>query len=507
MRNLLYPLHKGPVVLLILACSALIWQSRAYAVDSCAGALRLGPSVPASEVAARPKEPQSQILLELATLRQEIDRLSASTALVTARALAKQYRSKLEEAHEFGVGLDEMSKLRLRQLEQEHSRLAEETERNKRLVESEINRRPWRTVEGIPFAKEVSHLAMNPKFNDAVEILKDGTANLIDASKGVVKFQLSHNSAVTRASFSADGRRLLTITIDWKLYVWDTATGEQLQEIVPVTKKERHGQAKVESAMLSSDGSKLLATLFDGWRADLWDTLSGKLLHTYTEDDSTGASKGVIFSAQFSPTGEEIITAGSALSLWSSTGMYQRIATNKNPHTRYAAFGKLDNKIFVKEYKDRYALYDRSLRGEQPFAIAPNHPSDTVLSNRAPYSFGSDDAFVLAGTRDRATVLWDSVNGRLIHRLPAQAGNVINVFLLEQKNIMVAVTDKHEINFWDLKTGALLNSFAGMRPAETQNDFHEYPHASISADGDAIAVVLPGLGATLWRPLPAGGAP
>ena len=447
---------------------------------------------------------KKEILSELVHLREEVHSAMKSTSPAIANTLAKQYQLKLKEAYQTGLSLDELVNLRASEAEQEKSRRNKVADRKKRSSENERNLRAWRTVESVPFAEDVVQLVMNPKLPHAAEILKDGKAYLIDPAHSTIIVELPHVSKVEHASFSSDGRRLLTITADWKLYVWDTATGKQISEMMPEITKEIWEQFNIRSAALNHDGSKVLANIADGFRADLWDATTGKLLHTFKERGSHTLSEGTILSAEFSPNGNEILTGGSRISLWQSTGNYELIASKEISDVVSASFGQQGDKIFVIKHDTRYSVSDRSLSYEREFIADQAHPNEQFLSYRSQFAFAGKDGTVLTATDGHTAVLWDIATGNPVYRLPEQNGEIIQILMLENKNLIITLTDKHEVKMWNLKTGTLLNSFAGSPPKRIRKTMMDYPHASISADGDAIFVVLPGVGpgvgATLWRP-------
>ena len=89
-----------------------------------------------------------------------------------------------------------------------------------------------------------------------------GVAEVRQATSGALLFTVSHRGTIFRASFSPDGRWLLTVSMDETARLWDTRTGE------PVTHPMRH-----HYPLLISDGSfspdgKSFATC--GWGANIW---------------------------------------------------------------------------------------------------------------------------------------------------------------------------------------------------------------------------------------------
>ncbi|WP_017316567.1 nSTAND1 domain-containing NTPase [Mastigocladopsis repens] len=102
-----------------------------------------------------------------------------------------------------------------------------------------------------------------------------------------------HTGSVISASFSSDGKRILTASDDNTARVWDIS-GKQLAELKGHT-------SGVISASFSSDGKRILTASSDN-TARVWD-ISGKQLA-----ELKGHTSGVI-SASFSSDGKRILTA------------------------------------------------------------------------------------------------------------------------------------------------------------------------------------------------------
>lgn len=103
---------------------------------------------------------------------------------------------------------------------------------------------------------------------------------------------IGHDATVTTASFSPDGSRIVTASLDGTARVWD-ASGR------PIATMTGHG-AWVTAANFSPDGSRIVAAsaggilaAFNGWSAGVWE-LSGRPVATLTEHEGS-ASFGVGF--------------------------------------------------------------------------------------------------------------------------------------------------------------------------------------------------------------------
>src|SRR5262249_43953971 len=106
---------------------------------------------------------------------------------------------------------------------------------------------------------------------------------------------------VNTAAFSADGRRIVTASVDRTARVWDAATGKPLLEPL------RHDQP-VEAAAFSPDGLLLLTVSDQTVR--LWDTTMGRSVAIFQLD-------APVTKAAFSPDGRQLLlSGGKTLQVW-----------------------------------------------------------------------------------------------------------------------------------------------------------------------------------------------
>ncbi|MGD2158178.1 MAG: BTAD domain-containing putative transcriptional regulator, partial [Anaerolineales bacterium] len=187
------------------------------------------------------------------------------------------------------------------------------------------------------------------------------------------------------ASFSPDGKYILTSHSDRTAFLWD-ADGNL------ITRLEGHGPGRILKASFSPDGERIVTASEDG-TARLWD-LEGNLIGILE-----GHTDRVVW-ASFSPDGEYIITAGFDTSrLWDMDG--NPIAT----------------------------LEGQSLRGDGA-------------------SFSPDSGCVLTTGHDGTQRLWD-VEGNLINTLKGHTDRVkLPIFSPDGKTILTASFDG-TARLWD----------------------------------------------------------
>jgi serine/threonine protein kinase/WD40 repeat protein/tetratricopeptide (TPR) repeat protein len=131
---------------------------------------------------------------------------------------------------------------------------------------------------------KVHRAAYSPDGARVVALCADRAARLYDAGSGALLATLRHDLPLRDATFSGDGRRLITqcgveveVEKPWpvrEVRIWDTATGRlvagPLKHLLPGTE---HADSH---ASLSADGTRLLTHAGDVPTMQAWDTTTGK---------------------------------------------------------------------------------------------------------------------------------------------------------------------------------------------------------------------------------------
>jgi WD40 repeat protein/tetratricopeptide (TPR) repeat protein len=162
----------------------------------------------------------------------------------------------------------------------------------------------------------VTHATFSPDGRSIVSTSRDGTARIWDVASGQLRRRLEHGSPVTHATFSNDSKVVATASLDGFARLWKVETGE-------VMGKPMWHEGSVEFVSFSPDGSSLLtiSKMSDAETsvARLWDAVTREAKGAPARlGRMQGGSK-----AGFIPDGRYIITpyAESGFRVWSTATM------------------------------------------------------------------------------------------------------------------------------------------------------------------------------------------
>jgi WD40 repeat protein/serine/threonine protein kinase len=131
----------------------------------------------------------------------------------------------------------------------------------------------------------------------------DKGASVWDAKTNERRFSLRHSDVVYRASFSRDGTKVITASVDGSVKIWDLPTGTLVRSLThPRTDKL---VATYFMAEMSPDGKVVAALDTYGKSVDVWDANTGDLVVELTNPDPDGWP-----SLAFSQGGEWLATSG-----------------------------------------------------------------------------------------------------------------------------------------------------------------------------------------------------
>ena len=334
----------------------------------------------------------------------------------------------------------------------------------------------WDAQTGNELLTLTGHEALfySASFNtDGTRILtaSDKSAKVWDAGTGKELLTLT-SSFVNSASFSANGKRVVTASMGQTAKVWDAETGEELLTLT--------GHAgDVNSASFSADGTRIVTASGDG-TARVWDADTGNELRTLT-----GHTDGIV-DAAFSANGEHIVTASSdqTAKVWDADlGMEPLELTDHLAPVSRASFSADATRI-VKASSDRIARVWDAVSGKELLALTGHE--NLVYSA----SFSADGKRIVTASFDCTAKVWDADSGKELRTLAGHEHAVNSAsFSADGKRIVTASFDS-TAKVWDADSGKELRTLTGHRsPANS---------ASFSADGNRVVTASSDKTAKVW---------
>lgn len=299
--------------------------------------------------------------------------------------------------------------------------------------------------------------------------------NLAQGGQAVGDF--AHQRWVTTASFSPDGRHLLTGSMDKTAKLWDLRQGSELFTFP-------HGRFVLD-AQFNHGGTRLVTAASDqtGGEFRVWDVQTGAQVCML--DNAEGKVKGVIYQATFSPDDRHLAVASfdSTVTLWDAvTGRMVLPPMQHNHGVLSARFDVSGQRVLSASFDTTARLWDTR--------------SGTRLAVLNQCSYLLDAAM----TADGAQVITASTDGMVrrwqLPRLPAgqltltHTGEVLHAeFSHDGTRVLTASADQ-TARLWDAKTGQPL-----LAPLRHEAAIH---YATISPDDQLIVTASADGTARVW---------
>ncbi|MGO1077255.1 nSTAND1 domain-containing NTPase [Inquilinus sp. CA228] len=305
---------------------------------------------------------------------------------------------------------------------------------------------------------------------------EDGTARIWDArTRQVLHDLVGHKSGILGAAFSADSHRVVTASSDKTARIWDVETGQLVKE-----QELRRHEEPIDSVAFSPDGRYLSTHSGDGM-AVIWDLVKGN----YTV---MGRPVGVS-SVTFSPDSQYVLLESSGAFRVRGINAYQERPFKG--HTGYvasAAFSPENGRIIVSTYSDGTARIWDAETGEV-LQVLIGH--DGWVSNAV---FSPDGQRIVTTSGDKTARVWDAATGQELLKLVGHTDGVLSAAFSRDGRRIVTASEDHTAKIWDAETGQELQSLSGHSGAVRA--------ATFSPDEQHVLTRSDDTSASVWRVKP-----
>ena len=305
--------------------------------------------------------------------------------------------------------------------------------------------------------------------------------NIAKAQQPTLKIPIGHTADINTASFSPDGKYIVTSSDDFTARVWEKASGRLLYSL------DGH-KKEISSAIFSPDGSRIITTSTND-SARIWNAKTGVFINVL--HDKAGINPGVAYSTD----GKYILSVGSLAGYDPLTANLWDVNTGKliykfehSKSVKAARFSGDGEKIITSSTDNTVKIW-RVLTGTL-LADLKGH-TDEVMN----VSFSDDGKLALTVSKDKTAKIWNADNGILITTIKEKYALSLGCFSPDSKTI-VTVPDYPEITLgkgsmkaWDAQTGRLLFEFKKHKNEITDILFIDNGDKLLSASYDATAII------------------
>lgn len=319
------------------------------------------------------------------------------------------------------------------------------------------------TIDG--HKETVENASFSPDGRRIVTASWDRTAKVWDAETGVLQLTLAgHDYGVMNAAFSPDGALIVTASKDNTAKVWNAHDGQMLHTLIG------HSD-EVWNVAFNPDGTRLVTVSWDK-SARVWDMSDYHLLSTLDGHDLS------IESAQFSPDGRMVVTASRdrTAKIWNAQdGKLNGMLMGHAGEVWSASFSP-DSSSVVTASEDKTARIWSVPQNPVKEAVEDDVTGSAEGLTSA--TFSTDSSQFVTTSRDQTVKVWEVEDGSLKTTLQGHTGDVNSASFSPDGTRIVTGSGDNTAKIWDAKTGELLFSLEGHTGA--------IEDASFSPDGRHI---------------------
>ena len=280
--------------------------------------------------------------------------------------------------------------------------------------------------------------ALSPDETRVMTASRDGSARLWNAATGepLPGGVLRHDTAVTRAVFSADGGRILTATAGGSASIWDARTHARL--LPPLIHP-----GYIFEAAFSADGKlALTASRMGGVR--IWETATGRRVAEL-------APERAMTAAAFGPRGDRVVVGceDGHSSVWSSETGKLVLDLPHEKAVQSVAFSPDGNRVATGSDDGLARIWSLA---------APARPLSIVAHRRlvSRVRFSPEGARLLTAGYDGVARVWDATTGAPLSLPMIDSGYIEDACFSADGRLVVTGSYAGVARLWDAATGEAL---------------------------------------------------